>query len=50
MSYKNMGTFDLGRSVSGSAGAGKAATYAMDAAGIASGQAFLTSELEKRVP
>lgn len=48
MSYKNMGTFDLGRSVSGSAGAGKAATYAMDAAGIASGQAFLTSELEKR--
>ena len=40
--FQNVGTFDLGFS----GGAGKA--FAMDEAGIASGQAFLTSELEKR--
>lgn len=43
MAFQNVGTFDLG--IAGS-GAGKA--VAMDAAGIASGQAFLVSELEKR--
>lgn len=43
MAYKNMGTFDLGFS-----GANGAKPVAMDAAGIASGQAFLESELEKR--
>ena len=43
MAYKNMGTFDLG-----SVGGGQAKPVAMDAAGIASGQAFLESELEKR--
>ena len=40
MAYKNMGTFDLGFS-----GANGAKPVAMDAAGIASGQAFLESEL-----
>lgn len=44
MAFKNMGTFDLG--TVGGNGVNKA--YAMDAAGIASGQAFLVSELEKR--
>ena len=43
MAYQNVGTFDLGMV---NPGAGKAC--AMDAAGIASGQAFLVSELEKR--
>ena len=43
MAYKNMGTFDLG-----SIGGGQSKPFAMDAAGIASGQAFLESELEKR--
>ena len=43
MAYKNVGTFDLGMA---GGGAGKA--VAMDAAGIASGQAFLVAELEKR--
>lgn len=41
--FKNVGTFDLGRNASGPVRA-----FAMDDAGIASGQAFLTSELEKR--
>ena len=41
--FKNVGTFDLGRNTSGPVRA-----FAMDDAGIASGQAFLTSELEKR--
>lgn len=44
MAFKNMGTFDLG--TVGGNGVNKACT--MDAAGIASGQAFLVSELEKR--
>lgn len=44
MAFKNMGTFDLG--TVGGNGVNKAC--AMDAAGIASGQAFLVSELEKR--
>lgn len=41
--FKNVGTFDLSRNASGPVRA-----FAMDDAGIASGQAFLTSELEKR--
>ena len=40
--FQNMGTFDLNTMAGGSK------PFAMDAAGIASGQAFLTSELEKR--
>ena len=43
MPFKNVGTFDLDRAVSGPVRA-----FVMDDAGIASGQAFLTSELEKR--
>ena len=48
MAYKNVGTFDLGKAATGSASGGNAAAFTMDAAGIASGQAFLQSELEKR--
>lgn len=43
MAFKNVGTFDLGMV---NQGMGRA--VAMDANGIASGQAFLVSELEKR--
>lgn len=43
MSYQNMGNMNLG-----TMGGQGAKPFAMDAAGIASGQAFLTSELEKR--
>lgn len=45
MSFKNVGTSNLGF-IPSSEGGNK--VFAMDAAGIASGQAFLTSELEKR--
>ena len=52
MAFQNVGTMDLGmqvaRGAGGSATGGNAAHMTMDAAGIASGQAFLTSELEKR--
>jgi hypothetical protein len=44
MAFQNVGTFDLG--MVGQANGNKA--VAMDANGIASGQAFLVSELEKR--
>lgn len=44
MAFQNVGTFDLG--MVGNQGAAK--PVALDANGIASGQAFLTSELEKR--
>lgn len=48
MAFQNVGTFDLGM-VGGRAEQGRSArNFMMDAAGIASGQAFLTSELEKR--
>lgn len=47
MAFQNVGTFDLGK-VATSSGAGAAKTFAMNDAGIASGQAFLVSELEKR--
>ena len=43
MAFKSMGTFPLGF-----AGGDTAKPITMDAAGIASGQAFLVSELEKR--
>ena len=48
--FQNVGTFDAGviTSSGGAAPGGNAMT--MDAAGIASGMAFLTSELEKRDP
>ena len=48
--YQNVGTFDAGVIAvpGGAATSGNAMT--MDAAGIASGMAFLTSELEKRDP
>ena len=46
MSFRNVGTSNLGM-VPSSAGV-RAVPVTMDAAGIASGQAFLTSELEKR--
>ena len=51
--YQNAGTFNAGVvSVPGGAPipGGGAAMPAMDAAGIASGGAFLVSELEKRDP
>ena len=49
MAFKNVGTFDLGKTASRSAAqGGNAAVFNMDAAGIASGGAFLNSELEKR--
>ena len=43
MAFQNMGTLDLGM-----VGQGAIKAVALDANGIASGQAFLTSELEKR--
>lgn len=47
--FRNVGTFDLGIVGGSPASGGNAArSMAMDAAGIASGQAFLESELEKR--
>lgn len=53
MVFQNVGTMDLGmqvaRGAGGSATGGNAARMTMDAAGIASGQAFLTSELEKEI-
>ena len=51
MAFKNVGTMDLGTFTASGASAaagGNAGRFTMDAAGIASGQAFLTSELEKR--
>ena len=52
MAFKNVGTYNLDKAVSGSAGAANAGAFTMDAAGIASGQAFLTAELDirKRYP
>lgn len=46
--FKNMGTFDLGTVGGKAATGGNAQCFAMNDAGIASGQAFLASELEKR--
>lgn len=47
MNYQNMGTFDAGV-IQRPGGAVPQGGMTMDAAGIASGQAFLVSELEKR--
>ena len=49
MAYQNVGTFDAGIIQAGGKAAG-GGMPTMDAAGIASGQAFLVSELEKRDP
>lgn len=46
--FQNVGTFDLGVIGGRSAQGGNAQNFAMNDAGIASGQAFLHSELEKR--
>ena len=43
MAFKNVGTFDLGKAASVSAKGGNTAVFNMDAAGIASGQAFLSA-------
>ena len=48
MAFQNVGISDLGTVGGQSARGGNAQNFAMDAAGIATGQAFLTSELEKR--
>ena len=48
MAFKNVGTFDLGTVGGQAAKRGNAQAFAMNDAGIASGQAFLQSELEKR--
>lgn len=48
MAFTNVGTTNLGTVFSPMVSAGGAPMFAMDAAGIASGQAFLVSELEKR--
>ena len=49
MAYQNVGTFDAGI-IQAKGGAPSGGTPTMDAAGIASGQAFQVSELEKRDP
>lgn len=48
MAFKNVGTTDLGTVGGRAVQPGNAQSFAMNDAGIASGQAFLTSELEKR--
>ena len=50
MAFQNMGTSNAGVFTSQMAGAGTGSMMTMDAAGIASGNAFLVSELEKRDP
>lgn len=49
MRYQNMGTFDAGV-IGGARPGGNAGALTLDEAGIASGGAFLRSELEKRDP
>lgn len=48
--FQNVGTFDAGVITSSGGAAPGGGAMTMDAAGIASGMAFLTSELEKRDP
>lgn len=48
MAFQNVGTSNLGTVAPVAAPMSGAPAFAMDAAGIASGQAFLVSELEKR--
>ena len=50
MNYSNVGTIDAGIVTSGGGAAPINGQFMMDAAGIASGGAFLVSELEKRDP
>lgn len=50
MNYSNVGTIDAGIVTSGGGAAPINGQFTMDAAGIASGRAFLVSELEKRDP
>ena len=50
MSYQNVGTYNAGTFAPKSSGAPITGAPMMDAAGIASGGAFLVSELEKRDP
>ena len=50
MSFVNVGTFDAGIIGGGQAPQGMAGTPVFDAAAVASGNAFLVSELEKRDP
>ena len=50
MNYSNVGTIDAGIVTSGGGAAPINGQFMMDAAGIASGRAFLVSELEKRDP
>ena len=50
MSFQNVGTFDAGVFAPSMTGAPMNAVPTMDASGIASGGAFLVSELEKRDP
>ena len=50
MNYSNVGTIDAGIVTSGGGAAPINGQFTMDAAGIASGGAFLVSELEKRDP
>ena len=47
--FQNMGTFDAGV-IGGARPGGNAGALTLDEAGIASGGAFLRSELEKRDP
>ena len=46
--FQNVGTFDAGVIASSGGAVPGGNAMAMDAAGVASGMAFLTSELEKR--
>ena len=48
MAFKNVGTYNLDKAVSGSAGAANAGAFTMDAAGIASGQDRRSSRLNLR--
>ena len=50
MSFVNVGTFDAGIIGGSQAPQGMAGTPVFDAAAVASGNAFLVSELEKRDP
>ena len=50
MKYQNVGTFDAGVLTTPGSGIPSGNAMTMDAAGIASGEAFLVSELEKRDP
>lgn len=50
MNFQNVGTYNAGVFASGNSGAPMSGVPTMDAGGIATGNAFLVSELEKRDP